>query len=171
MPPVRGGGSVVCPPPHKESIMSETITESAITPLERQVISLDVTSNKDFVLAVYDRVKFYSEEIKRVKQLCEDAMIAWIKQNGDLDAGNGVRYFCGKEKTTKCNNLPGAIEAILQASDGDFTKFCDALSSNAIKYGAAKKLLSADKYGQLFTVTERDDLNEKLIKLDEKFLR
>jgi hypothetical protein len=138
-------------------------------------ISMIAGCDNDGVLAVWDAVKFHAEEIRRLKALAEKAIIEWIENHGDLNAGNGVRYYVGKDKKTKCRNVPGAIDALLTAVGGDMARFAEVLSSDAIKHGAAAKILDEAVWDNLFEVTYEPDLkegsNKKLMKFDAKFAK
>lgn len=146
-----------------------------LQPLENELLTLSSATRGERMLEIYDRVKFFRTELARIQGVCETLMMGWIAANGDLEAGNGVRYYVGKEKKTKCMDQRQAVEALISATAGDLDKFCETLSANAIKHGAAKKLLAPETYGVYFTTEESDDLKEgepkkKLIRMDEKFL-
>ncbi len=157
----------------------EVVTPPAtnlLAPVEAEVIMLSESASTDLILQTYEACKFYTAEIKRLKALCEAVMIEKIKASGALEVRPGIRYIVTVDKTTKCDNVPMAVEAILNAVGGDFTKFCGVLSSNALKHGAAKKILAPEDYEKLFKVTVKDSLEEKgepkkkLAKIDERFL-
>ena len=132
----------------------------ALTFIEQETLGITTTMTNDEALAMYDRVLFYAKEMKRVKEQAETQVVEWIKKNGDLIVSPTVRYYVGAEKVTKCTNVPAAMEAILTVCEGDFTKFCGVLSSNAIKHGAASKLLPPKVYEQYFRVEIKEDLRE-----------
>ncbi len=160
--------------------MSEPTELSAdlLAPLARQVTGISDTMSKDEVLEVYDHVRFYLAGLKDIQRQCETAMIKHIKAHGDIEAGNGVRYFVGVTKTTKCTDVPAAVEAVMHATGGDFVRFCDVLASQALKHGACKKVLPPEQYGKLFVVETKEVLDEKgvavkaekLVRLDERSL-
>ncbi len=142
--------------------------------LEREAASISGELTNDQVLAIYDQLKFYNRETKRLMDLAETAMLEWIKGNGDLVVSPTVRYYAGTSKTTKCVDLPAAVAALMEATGGNFEKFCEVLSSGAIKHGAAKKVLDPNVYDLCFKVEIRDTLEEgkpdkKLMKADEAF--
>jgi uncharacterized protein YpmB len=152
------------------------MSDNAIAVIEKECLAIADNLTNDQVMAIYDRICFYSREIKRIKDLAETAVMEWIKANGDLNAGNGIRYYVGTDKTTKCKDVAATVEAILVAVEGDAKRFTDILSANAIKHGAAKKVLPPEVYEQLFEVVVRETLEEgkpktKLVRFDEKFTR
>jgi hypothetical protein len=130
----------------------------------------------DNVLEIYDRIKFYKSELARIHGVCEQQMIEWIKANGDLELNDTSRFYVGDEKRVKCVNVPAAVEALITACNGDFTAFCEILSSNALKHGAAKKVLPAEVFEQFFATEVVEDLKtgaakKKLLKADERFIK
>jgi len=143
-----------------------------LAPVEFAVVALSEDTPAEAVLEVYDRCRFYLAEIKRIQKLCEAFMIEKIKHDGPLEVREGVKYVVTTDKTTKCVDLPGTVEALMGAVDGDFSRFCGVLSANAIKTEAARKVLSIDQYEQFFKVTFKDKLEggekaDKLIKVDD----
>lgn len=150
--------------------------DDALSLIATECTGIQDTLTNEQVLSIYDRIKFYQSELKTLRDRAESAMMEWIKVNGDLVVSDSVRYYVGTSKTTKCTNIPGAVEKIMEATGGDFTRFCDVLASGAIKHGAAKKVLDPKTYAELFKVTESDKLEEgvldkKLIRYDEAFVK
>ncbi len=144
--------------------------------LEREAASISGELTNDQVLAIYDQLRFYQREIKRLIDLAETAMLEWIKGHGDLIVSPTVRYYAGTSKTTKCTDLPAAVAALMEATGGNFEKFCQVLSANALKHGAAKKILDPNVYDLCFKVEVKDTLEEgkpvkKLMKADDAFVR
>jgi hypothetical protein len=145
-----------------------------ITLIEKECTAIGPKLTNAQVIAVYDRAQFYASEMKRIKALTEGLVMDWIRENGDLVVSDSVRYYIGTEKNTKCVDMKGACMAILDAVGGDFEAFGEILSSNAIKHGAAKKILPPATYDTLFRVEIRESLEEgkpkqKLIKVDDAF--
>ncbi len=141
---------------------------------ETPLVTLEMTNEE--VIAIYDRCQFIAREAKARQQQIEAAILEWVQEHGDLIVSDTLRYYAGTEKVTKCINVPAAVEALLVAVGGDFNTMCEALSSNAIKYGAAKKMLPPEVYDQYFTVEYRETLEEgkpkkKLLKADDKFVK
>jgi hypothetical protein len=149
---------------------------SALSVIESEVVALSPAMTGEQMLEIYDRIKFYKSELTRIQSLAEERLIEWIKANGDLQVREGVRYYVGREKRTKCTNLPAAVEALLASAEGDFARFCEGLSSGAVKYGHAAKVLPAEVYEQCFQTEYVEDLKEggakkKLLKADEQFIK
>jgi hypothetical protein len=150
------------------------MSETAIVMIEKDVLGELSELSHDQVLAVWDKAQFFARETKRIKDLVEAEVLRWVQAHGELNCGNGVRYYAGIDKTTKCQNVPAAVEALMTACEGDFTRFCDTLASNAIKHSAAKKILAPEVYDGLFKVIEKDVLEEgkiakKLMRADDNF--
>lgn len=153
--------------------MSELLSLATV---ENDIILLTPLVPKDIVLQAMERVHFLKKEAKRLDDLFEQFAIEWIRSNGDLVVNDTVRYYVGATKTTKCVDVPETIKALLNATDGDFGKLCETLSSGCIKHGAAKKILSEEDFTKLFITSSSDNLEEgkpdkKLKKIDTKFVK
>ncbi len=148
-----------------------------LAPVESDVVMLDETADADTLLQTYETVKFYLQELKRLKLMIEAAMMGKIKASGPLVISPTVRYVIAIDKVTKCKDVAGAVNAVLDATGGDLGALNMVLSANAIKHGAAKKVLPPEVWGKYFEVVVKESLEEdgkkkeKLLKVDEKFMR
>lgn len=166
---------------HDREEMDETFSEptsgNLLAPVESDVIMLDENASPETLMQTYETIKFYQECLKRLKLMVEAAMMGKIKQSGPLIVREGVRYVVGTDKMTKCKDVAGAVNAVLDATGGDLAALNMVLSANAIKHGAAKKVLPLDVYGKFFEVITKESLEEegkkkeKLMKLDDRFLK
>lgn len=150
---------------------------SLLATVEAEVVALSEETPTDTLLQIHDRCRFYTSEIKRIQNLCEAVMMEKIHRDGPLTVKPGVRWIISNPKKTTCENVPGAIEALLSACGGDFAKFCGFLSSQPIKHGAASKTLSPETFALYFKTEYPDKLEEKgaeaqgrLTRVDEMFL-
>lgn len=137
--------------------------------------SLDTTVPVSQVVDVMNAVDAYVRRAKEFKVQLEQAMIEWIKANGDIEIGT-VRYYVGTEKETKCVDQREALEAFLDAAGGDLDAVSTMLASGAFKHGAARALLDEERYAKLFVTTEKSKLKEgkpdrKLIRVDSQYVR
>lgn len=140
--------------------MNETLCNAmTLASVESQVIALGTSAPAEAVAELLNTIQVLKREIRRVDDLFENIFIEWIQANGDLQIGD-VRYYVGTPKDTKCINVPATLAALLEATGGDFDRVCGCLSSNAIKHGAAKKVLPEDEFSKLFSVTEKVTLEE-----------
>lgn len=130
----------------------------------------------DDALAALTFIARLKELTKQLNQQVEDGVIAFIQQHGPIEMGS-VKYYTGPTKTTKCVNVKGAVEALMNATGGDFDAFCECLASGALKHGACSKVLSAETYNELFETKEVTDLKtgvakgDKLQRVDQRFLK
>lgn len=138
---------------------------SLLAPIEADTLALSPRLDPSQMLTVFNRVKFYEAEAKRIRKLCEQMFIEWITENGDLEAGNGIRYYVGADKKTKCVDVAATVESLLASVDGDFKRFCEHLASDAIKHGAARKTLPPADYDRLFKTEITPSLEEGKSKL------
>jgi hypothetical protein len=132
--------------------------------LTNDIKLLDTDLSHDEVLSVYNRVLAARAAIAALKKRMDEALIDWIKVNGPLFIGDQMVY-AGKDKRTKCVDIPGCLEAILTEVGGDFTAFCSLLASQPIKYGAAKQVLG-DQWSRYFVVEEGDKVKVKETRAD-----
>ncbi len=149
---------------------------NALAIIEQECTGIHDDMTNDEVLMRYDRLKFFLKSIKELIEQEETAMISWIQAHGDLIVSDKIRYYAGTSRTTKCTDLSAAVAALMEATGGNFEKFCEVLSSGAIKYGAAKKILDPNVYDLCFKVEVKDTLEEgkpvkKLMKADDAFAR
>lgn len=149
-------------------------TEITTTNLEADVLAVTPETDRDQVLELMNRVKAAKELIKQIDQYLTEKLIEYIDANGEITFGD-VRYYVGPKKITKCIDVPGAVEALLIASNGDFGKLCEFFASQPLKYGACKEPLG-DQWDQFFRVEEVMDLKEgkpkkALQSVNTKFLK
>ena len=126
----------------------------------------------DEVLAALNVRAAMKQAMKEVDARFEAGVTAWIEANGPLES-NGVRYYVGVQKDTKCVDQTETLRTLLETGGPEAVGRC--LASGAFKHGACREALG-DEWDKHFTVTERVDLKEgkpvrKLHTVDEKFLK
>lgn len=133
-------------------------------------------ASREEVLNALNFMDALSEATRELKARLEAAAIKWIEANGELEFGD-IRYYVGPNKTTKCLNLSGTLEALLTATGGDFEAVVRCLSTSAFKHGACREALPESEYNALFKTEEVMDLKEgkpkgpRLQKVNERFLK
>lgn len=134
----------------------------------------DVTP--DNLCLLFTMIGAAKRRLKDAEEQLEEFCLTWMPANHvkELRIGDEVKYP-GEKSREKCRNIAAAVTALYEATGGDFEAFCDCLSSNAIKYGAAKKALG-DKYRDHFeTIIEMDLITQKpkkiLKSVNEAFTR
>lgn len=142
--------------------------------LQDEVLTITTRDHVERVSVLLDRVKAAKDLIRQIEQYLTEKMIEYIDANGEITIGD-VRYYVGPKKITKCIDVPGAVAALLIASEGDFGKLCEFFTSQPLKYGACKEPLG-DQWDQFFRVEEVQDLKEgkpkkALQSVNTKFLR
>ena len=145
------------------------------TAIETEVLAIGPATPIDRVANTIQMVDALMARAKEIKSHLEGVLIGYIEQNGELTIGT-IRYYIGAKKTTKCQDVPATVEALLNAVGGDFQRFCEHLSASSIKHGAARQTLTPEEYGRLFTTTEEPSLEEgkprkQLQKVDTRFVR
>lgn len=92
---------------------------------------------------------------KRQKQQCDDAVIEWIRANGDLVIGD-VRWYVAKPRTVKCPDVGAVLSSMLERVDIEHVVNC--LSADCWKQGAVRSVLGDAEHRRLFKITRPDTL-------------
>jgi hypothetical protein len=130
----------------------------ASTPLAAAVAEMDLTA-EDMIL-VLGRVQEAQRELKTMKEHVEAKLVEKLRTLPGKSVQFGtIKYYVGVEKKVKCRDVRLAILALMDAAGGDFAAFSDALSANAIKQGAAKKMLGP-AFDRFFETTTEEVLEE-----------
>jgi hypothetical protein len=145
--------------------------------LESAITSLAADTPTESLLCAREELLFYKQESVRMLAIVDSLLIDRINASGPIQYGNGVRFYVSHPKTTKCRNLKAAIDALAVATGGEEQLFLGCFSSNAIKYGQAKKHLTKEQYDKLFETVVKDKLEDgseapkRLVKADDKWRR
>lgn len=115
-----------------------------------------------------------SARLKELKEQHTEKLVEWIQANGPFEIGS-VKYYVGDRSDTKCLDVHRFVERGLEVTSGDLSAVTCCLSSNAVKHGAAKKLLPAADYDELFETTRKPRLlhgvaQSQLQRVDTKFI-
>src|SRR5687767_12709349 len=139
------------------------IETTADKPLELAIADIDETASVEHIARTLDRLEAYLAYGRELKAKLEENLTQYVEANaggGEIAIGT-VRYWLGFPKVTKCLNVRGCAEALLASSGGDWDEFANCLASDAIKHGAAKKILG-DRWDEFFAVEVRPKLvNDK----------
>ncbi len=128
----------------------------------------------DHIALTLTKLEGYIAHAQDLKRQLKDAMKPWIEANGPVVIGD-VRWVLVNKKTEKVRDLKSAVMALDKAVGGEFDLFIDALSVNAIKPGAAKKILGAD-FEKFFEVLIEMDVETKrpkkeVVALNDRFIK
>lgn len=150
--------------------MTEPTTELAITPalapLRDSIARLpDMTPEE--VLILYEQAAFMAQQLKALRDELKDAMVEYIREHGEINAGNSVRYVVGTEKRTKCRDRKALLHALLEACGGDLDRLGECLASDAFKHGACRKVLE-DQWDAHFSVEVVYNVETKTPKMEVK---
>ncbi len=148
--------------------------------VKRTVALLDPEeSTPEGVAMIQAAVEGLKAATKAVGILWDEQLTAWLKENGDLTVnmgGHEIRYFMGTKKRTTCRSKEGAASALLDATGGDLTGFCDVLSSMPYKYGAFKAIVGEAAFTEHFAVETVDDIKtgkpiREVKKIDSRYTK
>ena len=146
--------------------------------LNSTVCGISYTMTPEQVADIIALVSAAKSRIREIDDALADALIQYIRDTGrDLVIGT-VRYYIGSRRVVRCPDVPQAVESLMLAAGGDMAAFCGVLSSNAIKPGAARRMLEEvhqeELFDRLFTTEFQDELRDgrpsRLQKIDTKFL-
>jgi len=118
-------------------------------------VTADDATDEDFLHAM-DIEATATRLLKEFKARLTDAKIQYIDKHGEVNTTTG-RYYVGVKRTTKCRDVPLAVDAVLQACGGDFDQLLRCLSSQPLKHGACAAVLG-DEWAQHFKVEEQQDV-------------
>ena len=91
----------------------------------------------------------------------------------DLTVGE-VRYYAGDDKSTICIDIPGTVDAMLQAVKGNIEDFAAGLVAQPFKPGHVRQVLPSDVFDRLFTTNVKSTVKEgkpKLCSINPKFIK
>ena len=130
-----------------------------IQAIQVAVARIEPTSSIDDVANTMGLLEQLIRRAKELKAEYDAKAIAWIEQNGPLTVGPMQTKVVTYENDTKCNDVPGAVEAVM-ATERGFAALGECLSVNALKPGACKKALPPEDYARLFTTTRKPVLKD-----------
>jgi len=137
-------------------------------------VSISTTTPVEEISRILNDLDVMKRRIHEAEAFIEQQLIERIKESGPFVVGS-IRYYVGRKRTTKCVNVPAALDAVLMAVGGDWEKFATFLAAQPVKHGAARSLLPGEVFDGLFRVEEEDELKEgsagKLMKVDQRFLK
>lgn len=145
--------------------------------LNGEIAALGIDSNPADILTLRNRLAFFVTMAKELKaRLDDEVFVQWLIHNGDLEVGD-TRFYAATDKTTKLDKpMRAAIEELMEATGGDMDRFCELLSSSAIKHGACKKVLDENKWREMFRVEESQKVEEgkpkrRVQEINQKFIK
>lgn len=161
------------------TMLSNVEVVEVVNPLaaiEQRVTSINPTMEPDAVLAVYDKLRYFAGELKRLSKLADAQVMEWVKANGELRISPTEYYCITTPKDTTCNDVPAVLAWAVEFFEGDWAKMCGVLRSDPIKHGQCRELMPPETYAKLFTTTVKEDLDtgkvkKVLARLNEKFLK
>jgi hypothetical protein len=140
--------------------------------IETAITRIDAGSPPDAVLEAIDKLDAIRAWLRERDAELDAALREWLRVHGTLRLerpdGSVLSWRLAKKKTTRCVDVPGAIQALLEVVEGDFERCCEFLAAQPVKYGSASKVLNPAQYELLFVTTEEDEV--KPTKLDSRFL-
>lgn len=146
--------------------------------LDRIVNALDEESTSDQVLDAWHRVKAARDHLKLLGGKLEEAMIAWIKANGDLDDGK-ARFYVAEPKKEVVQQprvlLRECLEQALSTASGDTESACallldEVLASSCFRLGSVKQFVGEEVFDFCVQTLRGEEVKEgktRLGRIDE----
>lgn len=133
---------------------------SDLAVIERNVLTLPHDAPADDLLELHGKLKFIGEKSKLVLKLVEDRMQQRIEETGaPIPVGDGREWRMVKRTEKWVEDVPRAVETMLELGGGDVKAVTDCLGSGAVKPGAFAAFLKENG---------RPELIEELIKVEVK---
>lgn len=133
--------------------------------LHKEIVSCGDSTPGETLHAVRDKVIAAKQRCTELMALLDAIAIEHVKASGPFEVGD-IRYTVGNRKQVKCKNTGEAARTILETFGPD--ELANCLASDALKHGAASRLLPPDEFDRLFETTYTDKLELKA--LNTKFL-
>ena len=134
-------------------------------------VTADDATDEDFLRAM-DIEATATRLLKEFKARLTDAKIEYLHRVGEANRTpqddpdrplygsvhtTTGRYYVGVKRTTKCRDVPLAVDAVLNACGGDFDQFMRCLASQPLKHGACAAVLGSE-WARHFKVEEQQDV-------------
>lgn len=147
-----------------------------LTTIERDILAINDEADAQHIARTIQRVEWLTGRARELDKLLKQALIEYLDQPGgpqEINIGD-VRYYVGNKKTIKCRDNRRTVEALLNATGGDFEKFVECLSSNALKHGACRTVLG-DEFDSHFEEKVDTDLKtgaptREVKRIDARFM-
>lgn len=144
--------------------------DTSITRLAAELADSDQVED---AIELLGRIEQFTKLAKELRAMGEEAVLDFIRRNGDFEFGN-IRYYAGDTKRTKPRDLKVLSEEIIVATGGDIHAFAEYLSSNPFKTGPCRKLFGED-FDKFFETKVVPKLKEgkpvkRLISADKRYL-
>lgn len=100
----------------------------------------DGLASKEEVMSALAFKQQLGEIYRALNYRFEQAAIAWIDKNGEIEEGE-KRWYVGTVTNRKCKDVRKALDAILTTSGGDLDTLVCALSTSCFKPSTAMEIL------------------------------
>jgi hypothetical protein len=120
----------------------------------------DGATVEDF-LTVQATLAGLKQMVAEYSALAAEASIEFVRKHGPVETET-ERYYLGRTKTTKCKDVPAALDAAFTATGGDMDAVAGLLASQPLKHGACRSVLG-ERWDEFFETTESDKVEIKRV--------
>ncbi len=131
------------------------VHEALATLVERLEAGTGSEADVLTALNLHQRLK---EVTKGLGYLVDDAAVQYINKHGDITCGN-IRYYVGTTTYTKCKDVKGTFQTLLEVTSGDLETIASCFASDAWKAGQSRVVLG-DKFDSCFSTEKRLELKD-----------
>jgi hypothetical protein len=145
-----------------------TALERIANPLEAITALSSIDELDEAVSHANGVIAGIKDMLEKCKAEYEMQLLQIIEERGAFQLGS-VKYYKGVNKSNKQAPPLEILNALSDATGGDFEKIVGCLSSSAFKAGASKKILGKDS--ELFWSVNSDTVKTSVLKkIDTRFL-
>ena len=146
--------------------------ENAIAKVWEKAETLD-NSNIQTACELWAAMQEAKRMLKEAEAFASEQMIAYIKENGEVQFSETEKLVAGVRKSNKqTKDYMAVLDAIFTAAQGDTQAVADCLAASPFKPASTQKLIGTDhvdKDGKPFFWKEETDKIE-VKKIDKKYL-
>ena len=111
----------------------------------------------------YDMLCQFNHIAGEFKAMAQQALLDHIKANGDIILGE-KRIYAAPNTNWRCRDNRTALEAVLNATDGDMDAVVGCLASQPFKQGTVRAIVGDEGHADLFEKVTTSELKEGVVR-------
>lgn len=154
-----------------------TETPTDIDALQTTALTTPADGPIEAFAEILSRLDGIKSKVRDAEKIIKARVKEWMEEHEvkRIELGDGRYWYLGHDSDWDNTDVPGTIEALLEANGGDVRALAEFVASGGLKPGACRNVLPADKRDVLFVKVKRTVLKDgtpvakKLIAGDERF--